>query len=71
MPVSGWKNVNPRDPHCMFCGKGAIFGDHNATDRVARVIVGDDVAICNECVELCNQILRDDQRLMLPGDIGI
>jgi ATP-dependent Clp protease ATP-binding subunit ClpX len=37
---------------CNFCGK------HN--DAVAKLIVGEDVAICNECVELCQTLLKDD-----------
>ena len=37
--------------HCSFCGK------HK--DNVARLIVGHDVAICNECVDLCQTLLND------------
>jgi ATP-dependent Clp protease ATP-binding subunit ClpX len=37
---------------CSFCGK------HK--DAVAKLIVGEDVAICNECVELCETLLTDD-----------
>ena len=36
---------------CSFCGK------HK--DSVAKLIVGQDVAICNECVELCQDLLVD------------
>lgn len=36
---------------CSFCGK------HK--DAVAKLIVGEDVAICNECVELCETLLQD------------
>ena len=35
---------------CSFCGK------HK--DAVAKLIVGVDVAICNECVELCEDLLK-------------
>ena len=37
---------------CSFCGK------HK--DAVTKLIVGDSVAICNECVDLCGTLLKDD-----------
>jgi ATP-dependent Clp protease ATP-binding subunit ClpX len=37
---------------CNFCGK------HK--DAVAKLIVGDGVAICNECVDLCQTLLVDE-----------
>lgn len=37
---------------CSFCGK------HK--DAVAKLIVGEQVAICNECVELCETLLKDE-----------
>jgi len=37
--------------NCSFCAK------HKST--VAKLIVGYDVAICNECVELCNNLLSN------------
>jgi ATP-dependent Clp protease ATP-binding subunit ClpX len=36
---------------CSFCGKG-----HN---EVKKLIAGPTVYICNECVELCNEIIAD------------
>jgi ATP-dependent Clp protease ATP-binding subunit ClpX len=38
---------------CSFCGKSK--GD------VEKLIVGGDVAICNECVDLCDSILTDEK----------
>jgi ATP-dependent Clp protease ATP-binding subunit ClpX len=38
--------------HCSFCSK------HKGA--VAKLIVGADVAICNECVDLCQTLLHDD-----------
>lgn len=38
--------------NCSFCGK------HK--DAVSKLIVGDAVAICNECVDLCQTLLKDD-----------
>jgi len=37
--------------HCSFCDK------HK--DRVSKLIVSHKVAICNECVDLCSNLLRD------------
>lgn len=39
--------------HCTFCGK------HK--DSVKKLIVSEDVAICNECVELCNKLMKEDE----------
>lgn len=38
--------------HCTFCDK------HK--DDVKKLIVSEDVAICNECVELCNKLMTED-----------
>ena len=37
---------------CSFCGK--------TQNQVGRLIAGPGVFICNECIELCNDILEDD-----------
>ena len=39
--------------HCSFCRK------HK--DQVQKLIVSDQVAICNECVDLCRDLLTDNQ----------
>lgn len=44
---------------CSFCGK------HK--DAVAKLIVGEQVAICNECVELCETLLTDEL-VVKPSD---
>jgi len=38
--------------HCSFCG--------NSKDVVKKLIVGDDAAICSECIELCNTLMDED-----------
>lgn len=38
--------------HCSFCG--------NHKDVVKKLIVGDDVAICSDCIDLCNHLITDD-----------
>lgn len=45
---------------CSFCGK------HK--DAVAKLIVGEEVAICNECVELCETLLTDEH-IVKPTDV--
>ena len=40
--------------HCSFCVK------HK--DQVSKLIVSHDVAICSECVELCNTLLKDNKK---------
>jgi len=39
--------------HCSFCG--------NHKDAVTKLIVGDEVAICSDCVSLCQQLIDDDK----------
>ena len=43
---------------CDFCGK--------EKDEVEKLIVGDHAAICNDCVDLCRQILIDDRDSFKP-----
>ena len=38
--------------HCSFCGKGQ--------KEVKKLIAGPTVYICNECVDLCNEIIDDE-----------
>jgi ATP-dependent Clp protease ATP-binding subunit ClpX len=45
---------------CSFCGKG--------TNEVEKLITGPSVHICNECVEMCNEILRED-RASMAGEL--
>jgi ATP-dependent Clp protease ATP-binding subunit ClpX len=49
-------------PSCSFCGK--------SKEEVEKLIVGgDDVAVCNECVDLCVSILKDDNKIKkFPSD---
>jgi len=50
--------------HCSFCG--------NHKDIVKKLIVGDDVAICSDCIELCTQLIVDDSSIEseVKKDIG-
>lgn len=44
--------MSDKDMYCSFCGK------HQ--DEVRKLIAGPGVYICDECVELCNEILREE-----------
>nr|MCU0930556.1 ATP-dependent Clp protease ATP-binding subunit ClpX [Serpentinimonas sp.] len=58
--------------YCSFCGK--------SQHEVKKLIAGPSVFICDECIDLCNDIIRDElpqttvtsdgeQRLPTPVDI--
>ena len=59
--------------YCSFCGK--------SQHEVRKLIAGPTVFICDECIELCNDIIRDEvpaegatakaakSDLPVPGDI--
>lgn len=38
--------------HCSFCGK--------SSDQVKKIIAGPDVYICNECIDLCKEIMEEE-----------
>ena len=38
--------------HCSFCGKNQ--------NEVNKLIAGPSVFICDECVDLCNEIISDE-----------
>src|SRR5215212_514487 len=49
--ISG-RSGHPVQYHCSFCGK--------SQEDVQRLVAGPDVYICNECVELCQEIISPD-----------
>jgi ATP-dependent Clp protease ATP-binding subunit ClpX len=53
-------NNDDKQLKCSFCGK--------PQDQVRRLIAGSDVYICDECVGLCNEIIRDE--LEAAGKLG-
>jgi len=46
------KNDDKRHLKCSFCGKNQ--------DQVRRLIAGPNVYICDECVELCDEIIQEE-----------
>ncbi len=57
-------NFDPKEPDCKcsFCGKNQ--------DEVEKLIAGPDVYICDECIELCNEIVleEDDGSAQIDDD---
>ncbi len=49
---------NDPDCRCSFCGK--------KQDDVDKLIAGPDVFICDECIELCNEIVQEKKEVILP-----
>ena len=47
-------DIENKDPNCncSFCGKDQ--------GEVAKLIAGPDGFICDECIDLCNEIVRDE-----------
>lgn len=45
---------------CSFCGKGQ--------DIVKKLVAGPDVYICDECIELCNEIVAEDRNKAFEED---
>ena len=45
--------------YCSFCGK--------SQHEVRKLIAGPSVFICDECIELCNDIIRDETATAEPG----
>jgi ATP-dependent Clp protease ATP-binding subunit ClpX len=42
--------------YCSFCG--------NHKDQVTKLIVGEDVAICSDCIGLCNQLMINEKTVV-------
>ena len=70
--VSGSSDDGNKLLYCSFCGK--------SQNEVRKLIAGPSVFICDECVDLCNDIIReeiqeiteenDDDRLPVPQEIN-
>ena len=61
MPNSG-SSDSKNTLYCSFCGK--------SQHEVRKLIAGPNVFICNECVELCMDIIREEDKTQLvrPGE---
>lgn len=47
-------DYNDDVPRCSFCGKTEL--------QVNKLVTGDGVAICDECIELCVEIISDERQ---------
>ncbi|MEG2213441.1 MAG: ATP-dependent Clp protease ATP-binding subunit ClpX [Clostridiales bacterium] len=47
-------------PKCSFCGK--------SQNQVIKLIAGPGAYICNECIDLCNEIIEEDSITVLPEE---
>ncbi len=48
-----------RYSRCSFCGKGQ--------DQVRKLVAGPGVYICDQCIELCNEVLEEDRKVGAPA----
>ncbi|MBI5917852.1 MAG: ATP-dependent Clp protease ATP-binding subunit ClpX [Nitrosomonadales bacterium] len=56
------KNKGDNLLYCSFCGK--------SQHEVKKLIAGPSVFVCDECVELCNDIIREETQTDLSGKPG-
>jgi ATP-dependent Clp protease ATP-binding subunit ClpX len=56
------KNDDKKQLKCSFCGKNQ--------DQVRRLIAGPGVYICDECIELCSEIITDEFDENIQVDTG-
>ena len=59
------KYEDKRQLKCSFCGK--------SQDQVRRLIAGPNVYICDECVELCDEIIQEEieETILVQGVIDL
>jgi len=58
------RGISKFDLRCSFCGRDAT--------QVEKLITGPSVYICNECVRMCNEILREEKKhrpVVIEGEI--
>ena len=60
--MSGDKGASGKELYCSFCGK--------SQHEVRKLIAGPAVFVCDECVELCNDILREELQLAAAESSG-
>ncbi len=60
--TTGKGDDNGKLLYCSFCGK--------SQHEVRKLIAGPSVFICDECVDLCNDIIREEIQEESNGDVG-
>jgi ATP-dependent Clp protease ATP-binding subunit ClpX len=59
--MSEKKSTGEKPLYCSFCGK--------SQHEVRKLIAGPSVFICDECIELCNDIIRDEAQAEVTGGV--
>ena len=54
------KNKGDKLLYCSFCGK--------SQHEVRKLIAGPSVFVCDECIALCNDIIREETQSTIGGD---
>ena len=49
--------------YCSFCGK--------SQHEVRKLIAGPTVFICDECVDLCSNIVHEEKKKIAPADVKV
>ncbi|MDX8399376.1 MAG: ATP-dependent Clp protease ATP-binding subunit ClpX [Gallionellaceae bacterium] len=57
--MSSENNKGDKLLYCSFCGK--------SQHEVRKLIAGPSVFVCDECIELCNDIIREENSSAAPG----
>ena len=57
--MSSDKSKGDKLLYCSFCGK--------SQHEVRKLIAGPSVFVCDECIELCNDIIREENRSLVTG----
>ncbi|MCL4542531.1 MAG: ATP-dependent Clp protease ATP-binding subunit ClpX [Deltaproteobacteria bacterium] len=63
MHYNGNNDNSGRELYCSFCGK--------SQDEVRKLIAGPSVYICDECINLCNDIISEESKPALPEGIKV
>ena len=53
-------NIENDDIRCSFCGKDS--------SQVKRIIAGPNAYICNECIDLCSEIINNEVGFTEEGE---
>ena len=60
--MTGKGDDNGKLLYCSFCGK--------SQHEVRKLIAGPSVFICDECVDLCNDIIREEVQEVRPRAVS-
>ena len=61
-PANASMQRNPNTIYCSFCDKS----EH----EISWMVAGPTVFICDECIDLCHQIIEEKRAKQAPRDVG-